>query len=126
MKYLLSILVIILMMGCYRTGHQDFLDYKNNIVGKKIMQNKSYRYKNTGKLIRGNFLLGGPGLTHITKDRNGDLIYHIESVEVLSNFQKKEWVGKCKLYYVVDPKTKIIKSWGFDKGGNPQSCRTWP
>jgi len=126
MRYVVFTIALIFITGCYRVGHQDFINYKNNIVGKKIMPSESYKYKNVGKLIRGDFLVGGQGLIHITKNKNGDFIYHIESDEVLPNFDKKEWVGKCKLYYIVDPKTKVIKSWGFDKGGNPQSCRTWP
>ncbi|UFH59971.1 hypothetical protein [Sulfurovum mangrovi] len=127
MKYTLFILIVFLTIGCYRVGHEDFMSYKNARIGKKIHYgNAPDKYHNSGELIRGDFLKAGQGLTHITKDKNGNLVYHIESAEVLPNFQKKEWVGKCKLYYVVDPKTKIIKSWGFDKGGNPQSCRTWP
>ena len=47
--------------------------------------------------------------------------------EVLENTRtEREWIGKCLIYYVVDSNTYIIKGWGFDKGGNPLSCRTWP
>ena len=127
MRYVLLALTLIIMTGCYRVGHQDFIEFNNDITGKKIHYGSPPdKYHNSGKLIRGNFLIAGQGLTHITKNKNGDLIYHIESSEVLPNFDNKEWIGKCKLYYVVDQKTKIVKAWGFDKGGNPQSCRTWP
>jgi len=125
MKYILSLIALLFITGCYRVGHQDFIKYKNNIVGKKIMPHKKYRYENVGKIIRGDFLVGGQGLTHITNNKNGDYIFHIESNEILPHFDNKEWVGKCKIYYIVDSKTKIIKTWGFDKGGNPKSCRTW-
>jgi len=60
------------------------------------------------------------------KKENGDIVQHWFVSEVTPEYGHKEWVGKCKFYYVVDPKTNIIKSWGIDEGGNPESCRIWP
>lgn len=116
---------LFLLVGC-AAGHDDYLDFENSMVGKKISFTEPFKFENAGKLIRADFLMGGPGFTHITKDNKGNLIYHFSSEEVLPNYHKKEWVGKCMTYYVVDPETYIIKAWGFDEGGNPLSCRTWP
>jgi hypothetical protein len=135
--YLLLIISLIFFNGCYSFGHQDWVSYTNEIIGKKIpYKTAPKKWEHSGKLIRGNFLIGGEGLTHITQDKDGNLIYHISSAEILPIFYdiskpsilrtNKEWVGKCKYYYIVDPKTHIVKNWGFDKGGNPLSCRTWP
>jgi len=121
--------------GCYKVGYQGFVDSKNVLIGNRIHYSVPKEWSISGRLIRGNFLLAGKGFTHITKNKKGDLIYHIDESEILPIFYNqnkskifrtsKEWVGKCKIYYLVDPKTYIIKSWGFDKGGNPLSCRTW-
>ena len=117
---------LLLLLGCSAPGHDDYVNYENSMVGTKVAYTEPYRFEMAGKLIRADFLIGGPGFTHITKDNQGNLIYHYSSEEVLPTYPKKEWVGKCMTYYVVDPDTLIIKSWGFDEGGNPLSCRTWP
>lgn len=119
--------LLFMFSGCYSVGHQDFLDYRNSRIGTKTFYNKPLKFTNTGKIKRGDFLLSGQGLTHISKDKDGNLIYHWDEEEVLSIFKgNPEWIGKCKTYDIVHPKTKLIIGWGFDKGGNPQSCRTWP
>jgi len=123
---LIGCMSLILLISCSAPGHDDYLNFENSMVGKKIPYTEPFKFKSAGKLIRADFLMGGPGLTHITKDKHGNLLYHFSSSEVLPNYHKKEWVGKCMTYYVVDPETYIIKSWGFDEGGNPLSCRTWP
>lgn len=107
-------------------GHKDYIDFRNDEIGTEIPYREPFKFKNSGELVRGDFVRSGEGLTHITKDESGDLIYHIFDQEVLANYPKKEWIGKCLTYYKVDPQSYIIKSWGFDKGGNPLSCRTWP
>ena len=124
--YWLIIGILFLLNGCYAVGYQDFVNYKNDRIGQKPYFTKPFKYDNAGKLRRGNFVISGQGFTHITRDKNGNLIHHFSEQEILSNYGKKEWIGKCLTYYVVDQKTHIIKSWGFDKGGNPLSCRTWP
>ncbi|WP_105257797.1 hypothetical protein [Pseudoalteromonas sp. T1lg88] len=113
------------LIGC-ANGHTDYIDFENSMIGKEMPYTKPFVFENAGKLVRADFVIGGQGLTHITKGTDGNLIYHISDQEVLPNVQKKEWVGKCLIYYVVDAETNIIKSWGFDEGGNPLSCRTWP
>jgi hypothetical protein len=127
--YLLTLAMFIFLNGC-SVGHKDWKNDMNNQIGTKIkgpLPVKPYRYKDAGKLQRGDFWIVGEGLTHITKDKDGNLVYHYFDSEILPNFTgKKEWIGKCKIYLVVDPKTHIIKGWGYDKDGNPLSCRTWP
>ena len=115
-----------IVVGCSTVGHQDFIDLRNRQVGTIEMHKKPYKFKNAGRLIRANFLLGGDGLTHITKNSTGDLVYHYSEQEVLPGFHVKEWVGECLTYDIVDAEDYTIKGWGFDQGGNPLSCRTWP
>lgn len=133
-----SFIILIIFNGCYKVGHQDWLDYRNNYIGKRIFYNDKApdKYHSSGKIIRGNYLLSGQGLTYITKDNKGNLFYHIDGSEILPVFydtskpkwlrKDKNWIGKCKFYYIVDPKTKIIKGWEFEKDANPLSCRRWP
>jgi hypothetical protein len=124
---LITMIVLLLMLGGCAAGHDDYVNFENNMLGKKMPFKEPFKFDNAGELLRADFLLGGQGLTHITKDQEGNLIYHFSGEEVLSNFNNNnEWVGKCLTYSVVDPKTFIIKAWGFDEGGNPLSCRTWP
>ncbi|BFM49522.1 hypothetical protein [Marinomonas sp. THO17] len=111
--------------GC-AVGHKDYVNFKNNMIGKKLPYSKPFKFENSGELVRGDFVIAGQGLTHITKDHAGHLIYHISDQEVLPNANMKAWVGQCLIYYVVDPETHIVKAWGFDEGGNPLSCRSWP
>ena len=118
-------LLAVLLSAC-TVGHNDFIGFRNSMIGEVMAWKEPFKWENSGQLRRGDYLLSGEGLTHISKDSEGSLIYHMSGDEVLSNFNKKEWVGKCLTYYVVDPYSYVIKSWGFDEGGNPLSCRTWP
>ncbi|MEH6556338.1 MAG: hypothetical protein V7708_00990 [Oceanicoccus sp.] len=124
MKFACSFLAVLLLAGC-AVGHQAYVNFEDSRIGKKMSYKEPFIFDNAGKLVRADFVLGGQGLTHISTDRNGDRIYHFSVQEVLPNFHRKEWVGKCLTYSVVDQKTFIIKAWGFDAGGNPLSCRTW-
>ena len=126
MKYCFFIGIMFVLSGCYRVGHQDWVDFQNDLIGKKTSFEKPFKFKNAGQLIRGDFEIAGHGITHVTKDKDGNLIVHWYVSEILPNAPKKEWVGKCLLYEIVDPKTHIVKGWGYDEGGNPLSCRTWP
>lgn len=123
--FICSFLVVFFLTGC-AVGHQAYVNFENSRIGKEMPYKEPFMFKNVGELVRGDFAVGGQGLTHISKDKDGNLIYHFSVQEVLPNFHTKEWVGKCLTYSVVDAKTYIIKEWGFDKGGNPLSCRNWP
>lgn len=141
MKYLFIATLILILNGCYTVGHQDYVNWEDSRIGTKAYYIKPYKFTHTnpGEFTRGNFEIAGYGLTHVTKDIDGNLITHWDDGEILPNYAngevelfsvklktgRKEWVGKCLTYYVIDAKTHIIKSWGFDKGGNPLSCRTW-
>ena len=119
---------LVVLSSC-APGHQDFINFRNNFdLGREIMFTTSpKKFTRAGKFIRGDYAIAGEGLLSVTKNNMGELIYHVFVQEILKNTRtEKEWVGKCLIYYVVDPKTYIVKSWGFDKGGNPLSCRTWP
>ena len=120
-----GIAMLFALSGC-RVGHKDYVNFKNTRIGEEIVYREPFKYKDAGELIRADFVMGGQGLTHISTDEDGNLVYHFSDQEVLPNFHRKDWVGKCLTYYSVDPKTYIIKAWGFDEGGNPLSCRTWP
>lgn len=125
MNRLLTLVLLILSAGC-TVGHKDFVYLRNQAIGMKENRTEPYSWPDSDKLIRSDYLVAGKGLTKIGTNRQGDLIYHYSVSEVLPHFDTKEWVGKCLIYQVVDPVTKQIKDWGFDEGGNPQSCRTWP
>ena len=123
--YWLIIGILFLLNGCYTVGYEDFVNRRNNDIGQKTSFIEPFKFKDAGKLRRGDFQITGQGIT-VTKNQDGDLVVHWDSSEILPNYYNKKWVGKCLIYEIVDPKTHIIKSWGFDKGGNPLSCRTWP
>ncbi len=118
------ILLLLGLCGCV-VGHEDYKRYLNMYIGKNIKHQLPFESSKSGQLIRSDYLLGGEGLTHISVEYGGILRYHFSGQEVLPNYSIKEYVGKCLIYYDVDPNTYIIKSWGFDDGGNPLSCRTW-
>ena len=121
---LFTIILCLGLLGCV-VGHEDFVNRQNLMIGKRILVKEPYQNKDAGQLFRGSDVIVGQGLTHITKDDQGNLIYHYSDQEVLASYPQKAWVGKCLIYRVVDPKTYILKSWGFD-GGNPLACRSWP
>lgn len=132
-KYLLIIFISLLINGCY-VGHQGFINLRNDKIGTKALHFKPFKYKNAGEYYRANFSLLGYGVTHVDKDKEGNLIVHWFNEEILPNFYhkkgiftfgNKKWIGKCLTYKIVDSKTHIIKGWGFDKGGNPLSCKIW-
>ena len=128
MKNIFTLAICLAVLTGCAAGHQDFIDLRNNyFVGKTVMkEDVPYKYDNSGEFIRGDYVIAGEGLTAITEDENGDLIYHVSVQEILPNSRtEKEWIGKCLVYYVVDPETRIVKDWGFDIGGNPQTCRTF-
>ncbi|MCP4056403.1 MAG: hypothetical protein GY738_03610 [Pseudoalteromonas sp.] len=118
-------LILLLNIGGCAAGHEDYKKYLNMNIGENINNQKLSKSAKAGKLIRSDYLIGGEGLTKITTLDSGILRYHFSRQEVLPNYSIKDYVGKCLIYYDVDPKTDIILAWGFDKGGNPLSCRTW-
>lgn len=126
-RVLLLPLLLLTLISC-AAGHQDFIDSRNKyFVGKVIMFEKMpHKFSDAGQFYRGDYVTSGYGLTHIDSNAQGQLIYHVFVQEILPNTpMEKEWVGKCLIYYVVDPETKIVLSWGFDQGGNPLSCRSF-
>ncbi len=128
MRYvkILFFLVACPLAGCYSIGHHDFTSIMDDLIGSSIGYEKPFKFDNSGRLIRANFLLAGLGLTHITQNDSGDLIYHFNDSEILNTYYRQEWVGKCLIYMVVEPSSLVIKAWGYDEGGNELSCRTWP
>lgn len=125
-RILLLSLMLLTLISC-AAGHQDFIDLRNAFVGRKVPYgNAPEKYAEAGQFYRGDYVISGYGLTHIDSNEQGQLIYHVFVQEILPNTpMEKEWVGKCLIYYVVDPETKIVLSWGFDQGGNPLSCRSF-
>jgi hypothetical protein len=118
-------LIFFNLSGCV-VGHSDYKRYLDMNIGKNIKHYMPYDGSKSGQLIRSDYLLGGDGLTHKTILDDGVVRYHFSGQEVLPNYSIKDYVGRCLVYYDVDPETHIILRWGFDKGGNPLSCRTWP
>lgn len=123
-RFIVVGLCIIFICSCV-AGHKDFNGFRNEEIGTVIAFKEVFTFERAGELYRADFVIVGQGLTHIDKGADGSLIYHFSSQEILPNAPTKEWIGKCLFYYVVDPETYVIKEWGFDKGGNPLSCRTW-
>ena len=126
-KILLTLLFIQSLISC-AAGHQDYIDLTNKfVVGQEIMYEKRpHKFGDAGQFYRGDYVIVGEGLTRIDTNSDGKLIYHEFSQEILPNTpMNKEWIGKCLVYYVVDPQTKIVLSWGFDEGGNPLACRSF-
>jgi len=119
------ILLLFGLCGCV-VGHEDYKRSLNRYIGKNIKHQLPFESSKAGQLIRSDYLLGGEGLTHTSVQDSGILRYHFSGQEVLPNYSIKDYIGKCLIYYDVDPNTYIILSWGFDEGGNPLSCRTWP
>lgn len=123
----LFIFTLFLLSGCSSSwGQKGYIDFKNRLIGKKTIDVKPFIFKDAGEFSRGKFLIVGQGVTHVTKNENGDLVVHWFSSEILPHYPNKKWVGKCLTYNIVDAKTHIVKGWGFDQGGNPLSCRNWP
>lgn len=124
-RSLLILLLLNFVAGC-AVGHDDFIKIENSNIGTKMFRDKTYKWDNSGELIRADYLVSGKGLTHIEENKNGDIIYHYSVHEVLPNERIPiEWVGLCLIYYVVDSETYLVKEWGFDEGANPLSCRTF-
>jgi hypothetical protein len=124
MKAVCFSLIFILLNGC-AIGNAPFAERMDYKIGTKVPFLDPTRYGDSGDLIRADYLISGKGFTHISKNENGDIVQHWFYSEVLPIHSMKEWVGKCKVIYVVDHKTNIIKSWDYDKDANPESCRDW-
>ena len=124
---LFSALVPLPMLASCVAGHQDFVDLRNSAYLGRVMEHtEPYKFSNSGEFIRGDYVIAGDGLLEVTTNEDGSLIYHFFIQEILPHTRmEKEWVGKCLVYYVVDPETYVVKDWGFDDGGNPLSCRTF-
>jgi hypothetical protein len=124
-NYFLIAFVVFTLAAC-AAGHADFVDTRSDWIGTKMQREQPYKWEDSGQFIRGDYVVSGQGLTAITENEDGDIVYHYSVHEILANSRtEKEWVGKCLVYYVVNPKTFIVKDWGFDEGGNPLSCRTF-
>jgi len=119
------VFLVLCISGCV-VGHGDYKRYLDMNIGESIYIENLSKSPNAGQLIRSDYLIEGEGLTHITTLDSGVLRYHFSGMEILSNYSIKDYVGKCLIYYDVDPKTYTIIAWGFDDGGNPLSCRTFP
>ena len=129
MRIIVFSLVIVLLMSCETTrGHQGFVNHLNRGIGKKAIAVEPFQYDDAGYLSSGGSIMGRKGITHVTMNKHGDLVLHWAGKEVLPNYPSvsgRNIVGRCFIYQVVDAQTHIIKRWGFDKGGNPLSCRKW-
>ena len=132
MKYILLIYITLQFTSCslcYTNmcePQQDFIISRNNQIGLKFIKEiKPYQYKNAGKMFRTDSVKASIGVTHITSDKNGNIIMHWHGQEILPTYHDKSMIGKCLTYQVIHPNTKEILSWGFDKGGNPKSCVAW-
>jgi hypothetical protein len=71
---LMTMIILLLMLGGCAAGHDDYVNFENNMLGKKMPFKEPFKFDNAGELLRADFLLGGQGLTHITKDQEGNLI----------------------------------------------------
>ena len=124
MKAFFCCVLFIMLNGCV-IGNVPFEWNLDSMVGTTARIVAPTSNEDSGDLIRSDYLISGKGFTHISKNENGDIVQHWFYSEVLPTHSRKDWVGKCKIIYVVDSKTYIIKSWDYDKGANPESCRHW-
>ena len=127
MRIALFLLIALLLAGCPR-GHKPYVNFQNSIIGLKTATVQPFEFDGAGSLPRGGSIMRSRGITHVTKNKDGDLVLHRAGQEVLPNHPYvggRNIVGRCLTYRVVDAQTHIIKRWGFDKGGNPLSCRIW-
>jgi len=115
---------ILVISGC-TTGNKPWEDYRNELIGSKAPVLDPTRFGDAGELIRADYVISGDGFTHISKDNEGHIIQHWFYSEVLPTAPSDAWVGKCKIFYVVDPDTNVIISWGYDEGSNRESCRVY-
>ena len=126
--------MIVLLSGC--TGksnpHRSFVESENNFLARHpqggTFTEEAINPPDKGTISSNGVVKAGDGLTHKTKDKDGNIIYHFFLYERLKNpsflfLEEKGIIGKCKIYYVVDPKTNIILNWGFEKDSNPKTCR---
>ena len=107
MKVIIVFLFVVLT-GCIVNSnpHKSF-EYNTNFLVERQAKITDYPYNQALKY-----------LTHKTKDKNNNIIYHLLEQDWKTGLYK----GQCRTYFVVDPKTYIIIDWGYDEGGNPNSC----
>lgn len=129
MKYLILFCIAFILSGCIANSnpHQSFKNFQNISLGEKWNPTQELlNPPSKGKLNGARRY--GYGLTHTTRDKNNNYVFHISEYECIKNpsllfYEQKGIIGKCETYLVVDPKTKTILDWGFDRGSNPQCCR---
>jgi len=126
MKNIYVVPLFTFLLNACAVGNAPFAEGMDNRIGNKVSFLDPTRFGDAGELIRADYLISGKGFTHVTKNDDGDIVQHWFYSEVLPAHGNNEWVGKCKVFFVVDAKTNIIKSWGYDEGANPESCRHWP
>ncbi len=108
MKYLISLLAIaVILSSCVNFNPHASYEFSMNRIVEGQHKITEYPYNLVMKY-----------LTHTTKDQNGNDVYHF----LKADWKKGPYKGKCKIYYVVDPATDVIIDWGYDAGGNPESC----
>lgn len=121
---LILLLATLLATSC-SIGNSPWAEYQNDKVGRKATFLDPTRFGNAGELIRADYLISGDGFTHTSQNEDGYILQHWFISEVLPSSPSPAWVGKCKVVYVVDPKSNIIVDWYYDKDSNPESCRVW-
>ncbi|MBH0063215.1 hypothetical protein I6E85_19000 [Pseudoalteromonas sp. NZS71] len=115
---------ILVISGC-TTGNKPWEEYTNELIGGKAPFLDPTRFGDAGELIRADYVISGDGFTHISKNNEGQILQHWFYSEVLSTAPSEEWVGKCKIFYIVNPDTNVIISWDYDEGSNKESCRVY-
>ncbi|HIP27853.1 MAG TPA: hypothetical protein EYG82_01605 [Sulfurovum sp.] len=129
MKYVIGFCIALILNACIANSdpHQSFKDGYNNKMGKKWNPTqKRLNAPNKGKLNGARRY--GYGLTDTTRDKDNNYVFHISEYECIKNpsllfYEQKGIIGHCKTYLIVDPKTKIMIDWGFDRNSNPRCCR---
>ena len=118
MKYIFLLLVVF-QNGCVNSNPQaSYADAMDLIVEQKR------------KITEYPYSLMLRHLTHVTDNGEGNCVYHFFHYEYKEGtyiipflLREKETIGKCMVYYVVDPLTDVIIDWGYDEGSNPKTCR---
>ena len=107
MKSYLPIIACCFAISCVNSDPHGSYEYAVNLIVKEKRKISEHPYKKIMEY-----------LTHKSKDENGNDVYHF----LRADWESGPYKGKCKIYYVVDPKTDVIIDWGYDEGGNPKSC----
>ena len=144
MRIIFLIVITICIVGCssrFEISHDQYMYKIHKKLGTKAIDRNSPNFQNLLAKDKDDF-----GITHITIDSEGNEVRHWFMHKYLSEWaeteetylskeyneilkkERRERIGDCRIYKVIDRNTNIFLDWGFDldAGGNPLSCYKTP